>query len=156
MTGRALDPPPAGNQRAVTHGASAALRLAPRADEIAAEVRQLVPVQAESDEIAVRLLALTLARIEAASLWLDEHGLFRNQRGDPQPIVADLNRWTNTAAKFLAALGLTTVARAGLNLDTARVAEIATDLAEGRRLRLIAEENRGELVEGDVEDDPDA
>jgi hypothetical protein len=150
VSGKPLPPAPPGNQRAVTHGAYAMLRLAPRAAEIGEELRAILPAPADSDEITVRLLALTLAKIEAGEAWIAEHGLFRNQKGDPWPVAGDLNRWANTAHALAKSLGLTTLARAGLNLDHARTAEIAADLAEGRRLRLAAVE-RGELIEGEPE-----
>src|SRR5213076_1745216 len=89
---------PVGNALAVKHGGAALLRLAPRAEELADDLREIVPAISEADEPTIRLLALVLARIETANGWLAEHGLFRNRRGDPQPVLKALSTWENTAA----------------------------------------------------------
>lgn len=103
-----LRPAPPGNQLAVTHGARAMLRLAPRAEQIADDLR------------TIRLLALVLARIETANEWLDEHGLFRNGKGEPQAILKNVSTWENTASRLMDKLGLTPTSRAALGLDLAR------------------------------------
>jgi len=46
-----------GNDLAVRHGAFATLKLGPRVDELAAEVRELVPAYRPNDEVSVHLLA---------------------------------------------------------------------------------------------------
>ena len=112
-----------GNTLARRHGAMATLSLAPRANEIATELRELVPTRSESDEPTIRLLALVLARIEAANAWLDEHGLFRDAKGQPQPVLKALSTWENTAARLCDRLGLTPTSRAALGLDLSRTAD---------------------------------
>lgn len=136
--------PPAaerGNQLAVKHGAEALLRLQPRAEKIAAQLREIVPARSESDEPTIRLLSLVLARVETANLWLAENGIFRNSRGDPQPVLKVLSTWENTAARLADRLGLTPTSRAALGLDLARAhdAGLAKLLDEGRRVRERAE-----------------
>jgi hypothetical protein len=107
------------------------LRLAPRADEIANDLRRIVPTGAEPDEPALRLLALVLARVEAANSWLDEQGLL-TQRGEPQPVLRVLSTWENTAARLCDRLGLTPTSRAqlGLRVARARGEALLTHLAE--------------------------
>jgi hypothetical protein len=125
---------------AVRHSATAMLRLAPRADEIAADLRLIVPAASEADEPTIRLLALVLARIEAANEWVAEHGIFRNGKGEPQPILKVLSTWENTAGRLLDRLGGTPTSRAQLGLDLARAEDVLEHgLREGRRLRLQAE-----------------
>ena len=53
-------------------GASATVALGPRVDELADDLRPLVPGYSPSDEPAVRLLSLAFARLERAEVALDE------------------------------------------------------------------------------------
>jgi len=108
-----------GNELALKHGATATLRLAPRAAAIAEGLRAIVPARTESDEPSLRILALVLARVEVANEWLAENGLFRG-KGEPQPILKVLSTWENTAARMADRLGLTPTSRAALGLDVAR------------------------------------
>lgn len=108
-----------GHELTVTHGAKAVVKLAPRADEIATDLRSIVPGAGEPDEPTIRLLALVLARVEAANAWLDEHGLFRDGKGEPQPVLKALSTWENTAARLCDRLGLTPTSRAQLGLHAA-------------------------------------
>jgi hypothetical protein len=52
------------------------IRLAPRSAELADDLRAVVPAVSEADEPTIRLLALVLARVEAANEWLAERGIF--------------------------------------------------------------------------------
>jgi hypothetical protein len=134
---RTLPPAPRGNSLAVKHGGDAMLRLAPRATEIADDLRAVVPSRSDADEPTIRLLALVLARIETANEWLAEHGLFRNTRGEPQPVLKSLSTWENTASRLADRLGLTPTSRAALGVDLLRAQEAGIEsLAErGRQLR---------------------
>jgi phage terminase small subunit len=96
------------------------LRLAPRAEELADDLRSIVPAMSVADEPMVRLLALQLARIEAANDWLAEHGLFRDAKGEPQPVLRALSTWENSAARLADRLGLTPTSRGRLGLDLTR------------------------------------
>jgi hypothetical protein len=93
--------------------------LAPRADEIAAGLRELVPASSPSDEPTVRLLATVLTRLELANAYLDGNGLF-DARGRPRPVLQLVSRWENSAARLLDQLGMSPTSRAKLGLDVAR------------------------------------
>ncbi len=115
--GGALIPPAeVGNGRATTHGAWSERRLLPRVDELTEELRHVVPGAMAADQTAIRLLALVLARIEAATAWLDERGLFKDARGTPWPVLRNLAAWENSARSLCDALGLTVTARARLGV----------------------------------------
>ena len=100
-----------GNALALRHGAYAVVALGPRVEELADQIRELVPAYSPSDEITIRLLCLALARLErssdvAASVPIEELGRLRqDERG-----------WTNTARRLLNDLGMTPTSRAGLGL----------------------------------------
>jgi hypothetical protein len=117
-----LIPAAPGNGRAVKHGAYALVRLEPRANEIADDLRELVPARRDSDEPTIRLLALALAQIEAASAYLGDVGILTS-RGKPQPVLSFLTTMMNTASRLCHQLGLTPVSRVSLGLDLARTEE---------------------------------
>ena len=60
-----------GHGAALKHGANSTLAIAPGAAELADELRQVVPTYSPADEVSVRLLAVTLARIERAVAALE-------------------------------------------------------------------------------------
>jgi hypothetical protein len=117
-------PFPRGHDLSLKHGAYG-VRLAPRAEELAAGIRELVPARSDSDEPTIRLLAMVLARIEAAHVWMGEQdlGIFRNAAGEIQPVLRALSTWENTAARLLDRLGMTPTSRAALGLDLSRTGE---------------------------------
>lgn len=131
-----------GNANSVSHGGNAMLRLAPRSQEIAEELRGIVPAYSVADEPSIRLLALVLARIETVNEWLADRGVFRTKRGDPQPILKVLSTWENTASRLCDRLGLTPTSRAALGLDLARAHEAGIEalVERGRRIRAENEE----------------
>jgi hypothetical protein len=96
------------------------IRLAPRSAELADDLRAIVPAVSDSDEPTIQLLALVLARVEAANAWLAERGIFVDGTGEPQPVLRALSTWENTAARLCDRLGLTPTSRAALGLDLAR------------------------------------
>lgn len=101
----------------LSHGCKSMNRLQPRADQLTVELRSAVPGAVAADDTAIRLLALMLARIEAATAWLDQRGLFRSaKRGEPWPIIKNLSAWENSAARLCDQLGLTPTARARLGV----------------------------------------
>jgi hypothetical protein len=109
-----------GNTLAVRHGAYAIVLLGPRVDELAAELRELVPAYSLSDEPAVRVLGLAFARLERAEAALEtaapsELGKLRQ----------DALGWANAARRLLNDLGMTPTARARLGLDIVRTREEA-------------------------------
>jgi hypothetical protein len=91
------------------------VRLAPRAGELADSIRPLVPGYAASDEVALRLLGLVIARLERTSEAL--------ATAKPDELVnlrADERAWINSARRLLNDLGLTPTSRAQLALALAR------------------------------------
>jgi hypothetical protein len=121
----------AGNTASVRHGSYAVVKLGPRVDELADELRELVPGFRPADEVALRLLGVCLARIEAASTALEEAGPVELER-----LRQDLRGWLNTARRLLNDLGMTPTARARLGLDVARMTQAVTvtSLAEEAEL----------------------
>ena len=140
----------AGHDLSLRHGAySSSLRLAPRADELAAELRKVVPGYSPADEPMVRLLALVLARIERASAALEKV----DDAADGKELTAylgdgaeslrrlreDSRGWINTARRLANDLGLTPTSRAKLGLDIARTGDVLAEYlahaypAEGER-----------------------
>jgi hypothetical protein len=111
----------------VRHGSYAVVALQPRAAEIADELRPLVPAYSTSDEIAVSLLAMALARLERA-----EEALAGAAPGDAARLRQDALGWANAARRLLNDLGMTPSARAklGLNLTRARGAALHEYLRE--------------------------
>jgi hypothetical protein len=115
---------------AVTHGAYASsLRLSGRADELAAELREVAPVCTPADEVTVRLLATTLVRVERATAALDQLDQTAEGRelspyvveeaAKLQRLREDLRGWISMARRLAADLGMTPSARAKLGLDVA-------------------------------------
>jgi hypothetical protein len=101
------------------------VKLGARADEIAAEIREVVPAYRPSDEITVRLLAVTLARSERAFAALEDAA-----PGDLARLEQDARGWVNRATALVDKLGMTPTARARLRLDVAQTARAlnVTDL----------------------------
>jgi len=128
-----------GNTVAVLHGAYSTIRLAPRAEAIADELREIVPARSDSDEPTVRLLAITLAQVEAATLYVAETGIV-DSKGTPAPILRHMGTMLNTAARLCDRLGLTPTSRASLGLDLVRTEDaLAQHLDQGRRIREAAD-----------------
>jgi hypothetical protein len=120
-----------GHEITLGHGAYAVVKLGPRVDELAGELRELVPTYAASDEPAVRLLALTLARLERA-----EEALEQAEPADLGRLRQDALGWANAARRLLNDLGMTPTSRARLGLDLTR--------AKGEALRAHVAERYGE------------
>ena len=89
----------AGNFRALRHGAKSEQLLAPMRERHAESLRKDFPAL---DDRRVALLADRLARVQAASRWLDEQdGIVRDDRGEPYPILRELERWASRAEAAL-------------------------------------------------------
>jgi hypothetical protein len=139
-----------GNAHAVRHGAYSKLRLAPRAEQLAGELVELVPFVSEADGPMLDLLSITLAQVERAQLVLavkqanlasgpvadgprEERGTERHDR-----LAADLRGWIGTSMRLCDALGLTPTSRARLAGDLAHAtaeAALANLRAEGGEIR---------------------
>jgi hypothetical protein len=128
-----------GNPLAIRHGAYAVVALGPRVEELADQIRELVPAYSPSDEITIRLLCLALARLERSSdvaenVPIEELGRLRqDERG-----------WTNTARRLLNDLGMTPTSRAGLGLALVQ--------AKGEALRAHLANKRAGAETIDAED----
>jgi hypothetical protein len=128
-----------GNEVALRHGMKSVVKVAPRAAEIAEQLRGIVPGYREPDDVSIALLSSVLARLEGAYAWLDEHGIL-DGNGTPHPVLKIISTSENTAARLCAQLGLTPASRAAMGLDVAlaRRAVTLTDLvveAEDQRER---------------------
>jgi hypothetical protein len=150
LSGKNLTPFKPGNGAAVTHGSYSKMRLAPRAAELANELREIVPAYAPSDEPTIQVLSIVLAQLETASIVLASatreqvERACRGQRETPSQrdslsrLQADARGWANTARRYLSDLGMTPVSRSalGLNIVRGRAIELTVtrlaELADGK------------------------
>lgn len=124
-----------GNDFGRVHGGRVAVwKLQPRAQEIAEQLTELLPVRSPADAPTVDSLATVLVRLELLNDYLERNGLF-DARGRPRPALKLLSSFENTAARLLAQLGCDPVSRAKLGLDTVRA---------GAALRAHLERNYGD------------
>lgn len=108
-----------GNEVAVTHGAYAKLKLAPRADELAQDFRRRAPIPTTpTDEPGFAAFGLVAAQLEAASKALEEAGPDELGR-----LRADVRGWLASFIRYADAFGFTPAARVRLGLDIARTGE---------------------------------
>ncbi len=88
-----------GNTRSLVHGARSEQRLAPLREKHVDALRRDFP---QLDARRLALLADRLARIEAASRWLDQQqGIVRDEHGEVFGVVAYLERWQSRAETVL-------------------------------------------------------
>lgn len=118
--GHPVAPAQPGNTLAAKSGVYSERLLRPRAEELRAELQELVPVSTAADGPAIELLAWNLARIERANAYLAEVGIL-DGRGEPRPVLKVLSTWERTAARLFDQLGLTPPARAKLGVDVQRL-----------------------------------
>lgn len=119
--------PPAqpGNALALKHGSYSSLVLAPRAGELADEVRELAPrVLAPADEPMIRAFGVVLAQIERANQALESA-----KPSELLRLSEDLRAWLGQALKFAAAFGMSPASRMKLGLSAARTGLTLTQLA---------------------------
>lgn len=116
-----------GHELATKHGAYSIVKVSERAAELAADLGPLVPGYCSSDEPAVRLLAIMLARVERAEAALEEAG-----PADLQRLRQDALGWANASRRMMNDLGMTPTARARMGLDVARAkgAALAAHVAD--------------------------
>ena len=118
-----------GNSLGLRHGAYSTLHLGKRAAQLAADIRDTAPVYEEADEHVVRLLALTLARVESAAKALDRLDELADGSSPLGPYSSevggrlreDLRHWIGTATKLAAELGLTPLSRGRLGVSVAQI-----------------------------------
>jgi hypothetical protein len=90
----------AGNTRAMTHGVHSEKRVAPLREKHVVALRESYP---RLDDRRLVMLADRLARIEAASAWLDgQEGIVRDADGEVYAVVKELEKWTTRAEQVLA------------------------------------------------------
>ncbi len=131
-----------GHTASVSHGAYAVIHLGPRVEALADELRPSVPAYAASDEVALRLLALALSRLEATSAALANAGPEAMQR-----LRSDERSWANSARNTLADLGMTPASRARLGLDLHRSASLAGEIEAALDARARADARMSVTVE---------
>lgn len=149
-----------GNDAALKHGAFSEAKIKPRAEEIAVELREIVPLESGSDAPSIWLLSLLLARIAVANEWLAEHGIFRDEStSEPQPILRALSTWENSAQRLLDRLGLTIAGRAEVGLQLAGTAALvrrhdlsALSLEELGQLRALTVKAKGGTGDAPAQD----
>jgi hypothetical protein len=133
-----------GNDLSLRHGAYSVVALGPRVEILGTQIRSLLDEQlgsavCEADAPSIALLALALAQVEAATTWLNEHGLI-DEHDQPRGLLRHLGTMLNTAARIADRLGMTPTARAALGLDLVT--------AKGAALRAHLVENYGEEGDG--------
>jgi hypothetical protein len=119
-----------GNELSLGHGAYAVVALGPRTDEIAHDLRPLVPGYSPSDEPAVRLLSLAFGRLERAQMALDQL-----KPDEAARLRSDALGWANAARRLLNDLGMTPLARSRLGLTLARGESVVVALQRESRER---------------------
>ncbi len=144
--GRPVAGAEAGNSRALTHGVTASLHLAPRVAEIADDLIARVPAYAESDAPTVWLLAGVLAQIETGRDYLAEHGML-DGRGKPRPVMGILTTLQNSAARLCDQLGLSPTSRARLGVDLAKGADLQAEIEKARQARKRAD---ARIIDGEA------
>jgi hypothetical protein len=157
--------PPAGNARAVVHGAYAALpvdRVDAKARSIAAAVAQDAPVRADdgglpaADGVVVRLLADALCRLDSIGEYLGRCG-WQDSKGRPRAVLDVEARLRNQALDLTRELGMTPRSRAALGLDLVRAVAAGDQLAQhlhdhyGADVEATAEENGDQGFQPEVE-----
>lgn len=110
-----------GNASRLQHGAYATVKLGPRVEEIADAVRDDVPTYRPADEIMLRLLALCLARLEAA-----EEAVVASKPDEVARLIADMRSWVGKCRQILNDLGMSPASRARLGVDVTMARRLAT------------------------------
>jgi len=121
-----------GHELSVRHGAYSELRLGKRVDELVPDLREQVVGYRSSDEVMVRLLAVSLARAEAHAAALEA----ASEPSVLKELDVQLHRWVNRAAALCVQLGMSSMARGRLGVDVAvarRVASLTSMAADQGR-----------------------
>jgi hypothetical protein len=138
---RKAPPAPKGHRRTVKHGA----RAQPEPRRQAAIERQIcdaLPVRAADggppvhDMVAVRLLAVSLCRLETVAEYVSRHGMFFKS-GRLRPAADHEQKLIERCANLADRLGMTPTSRAKLGLDLARtqvdLATLMSDATDARK-----------------------
>jgi hypothetical protein len=116
-----------GSARAITHGMRAKLALAPRAAELAAEIREVVPAYTDADQPLVELCGMVAAQVEAGNRYIAEHGWI-DGKGNPRPLMKTLPTLQAELRRCLESLGCSPPTRARLGLTHVRGQALADHL----------------------------
>ena len=135
-----------GNLANLRHGAESPRKIAGEIERLEPELaEQIADVGYLTDPSYVSALAAWAraeARIRLLERWFGEKGLLQED-GTPRPGVDLLLRCESQASRLRSRLGLDPVSRAALQKDLSETgrnaADLASALAEGRKLRLAAE-----------------
>jgi hypothetical protein len=158
---RDAPPPERGNKRAVKHGAKA--QPEPRRQAaLEAQIRDALPVRGADGEapvhdlIAVRLLAITLCRLESCAAYVSQHGQFF-KGGRVRPAVELEDKLIARAQKLAAELGMTPRSRVALGVDLvhaqASLAQLMSDADAGGTGTSRRTRQRPDDIEATVVDD---
>ncbi|HEX5527223.1 MAG TPA: hypothetical protein VFX44_08530 [Solirubrobacterales bacterium] len=148
-------PAPAGNTRAVKHGAESDRLIAPLADRLVPDVLDANPhLDPLRDGAAIVRYARLVARIEHVWAWLDEQPdpVFDDRdAGTTHPVFGRLERWERQAGMMERALAIAPLTRAHLGLAYAAAADLSTAMSERdpERRRELMRQAGVELDEGD-------
>jgi hypothetical protein len=131
--------PPAGNVRALQHGAHArratVIAAGSWAERIYAELASEAPLRDSAGELPahdrqlVELLASALARLQAVQSWLDTRPAV-DEKGRPWPAEEAAVRLRREIAGHLDALGMSPRSRARLGLDLQRTVDLSTAMSD--------------------------
>jgi hypothetical protein len=127
-----------GNAVATKHGAYAVVQLGPRVDELTDLIRPHVPGYVPGDEVGLRLLCLSIARLERSATALETVA-------DPDAsarLRQDERGWANTVRRYLNDFRLTPASR-----ERAGVERLVTESGEVITLRRLVEAADAEVVD---------
>ena len=116
-------------------------------EEIAASLREVMPIYAPEFELALEQLACRLWRQRRAYADLAAHGVVRE--GQPAPVLADLAKLERAIARDLDAFGLTPRAAVALGVDVLRGEATRFTLSQ---LHALADAERADEVEGGADE----
>ncbi len=162
---RDAPPPEPGNRRAMKHGGQATPEPRRQA-QVEREICEALPIRAADggapahDLITVRLLAITLCRLETCTAYVTKHGQFF-KGGRVRPAVEVEDKLITRAANLADKLGMTPTSRAKLGLDLvhaqASLAQLMSDADDDtprpRRTRPRPDDiDAGHTIDGTVSD----
>ncbi|HET6999348.1 MAG TPA: hypothetical protein VFI03_12255 [Solirubrobacterales bacterium] len=156
---RGANAAPADNQRAISHGAYAAISREALEEKTGAIFDALAgdaPVKEgdgtlpAADAPAIRMLAEALCRLDRIGEYLERRG-WQDDAGKPRPVLEYEARLRAHTLDLLKELGMTPASRAKLGLDLVRAASAGTDLAEQQAARTRLDE-RLDAIDVEVEE----
>ncbi len=144
--GYSWEPFQQGNLAGLRHGAESDRRISAEIErmepELAEQIADIGYLTDPSYTSVLQAWARAEARIQLLERWFADKGLLQED-GTPRPGVDLLLRCESQASKLRSRLGLDPMSRAALQKDLSETgrnaADLASALAEGRKLRLAAE-----------------